>query len=108
MIFLFLNLGGGEIMVVLLFVLLFFGSKSIPDLARTLGKGLREIREATDNIKREIENGASDVTQSPKKVYQDTEDTIKDHKGNVAADGVVPKPENIPNASVPLDQQTDL
>jgi len=64
MIILFLNLGGGEVLLVLLVVLLFFGSKSIPELARGLGKGLREIREATDNIKREIENGANEVSSN--------------------------------------------
>jgi sec-independent protein translocase protein TatA len=49
-----LMLGGGEIMVVLLFVLLLFGSNKIPEIARMLGKGLREFRRATDEIKREI------------------------------------------------------
>ena len=39
---LFLNLGGGEIFIILLVVLLFFGSKRIPELAKGLGKGMRE------------------------------------------------------------------
>jgi sec-independent protein translocase protein TatA len=56
---LFLNLGGGEVVLILLVVVMFFGSKSIPDLARGLGRGLREIKDATENIKREIEDGAS-------------------------------------------------
>lgn len=50
----FLNIGTGELLVIVLFVLLFFGSKSIPDLARTLGKGMREIKNASDAVKREI------------------------------------------------------
>jgi sec-independent protein translocase protein TatA len=50
----FLNIGAGELVVIVLFVLLFFGSKSIPDLARTLGKGMREIKNASDAVKREI------------------------------------------------------
>ncbi|MCG9912536.1 MAG: twin-arginine translocase TatA/TatE family subunit [Flavobacteriales bacterium] len=50
----FLNIGTGELLVIILFVLLFFGSKSIPDLARTLGKGMREIKNASDAVKREI------------------------------------------------------
>jgi sec-independent protein translocase protein TatA len=56
---LFLNLGGGEVVLILLVVVMFFGSKSIPDLARGLGRGLREIKDATESIKREIEDGAS-------------------------------------------------
>lgn len=60
-ILLFLNLGAGEVFVILLVVLLFFGSKKIPDLARGLGKGMREFRDATSNIKREIENSVDEV-----------------------------------------------
>jgi TatA/E family protein of Tat protein translocase len=66
--FLFLNLGGGEIMVVLLVVLLFFGSKSIPNLARGLGKGLREFREASEGIKKEIERSANSIEQETKDI----------------------------------------
>jgi len=40
--------------VIVLFILLFFGSKSIPEFARTLGKGMREIKNASDAVKREI------------------------------------------------------
>ena len=56
---LFLNFGGGEIIVVLLVVLLFFGSKKIPELARGLGKGIREFKDASREIKREIESEAN-------------------------------------------------
>jgi sec-independent protein translocase protein TatA len=38
---LFLNLGGGEVVLILMVVLLFFGAKNIPNLAKGLGKGLR-------------------------------------------------------------------
>ena len=61
---LFLNLGGGEIIVVLLIVLLFFGSKKIPELARGLGRGMREFKDATSGVQREIEESMKDV---PKK-----------------------------------------
>ena len=46
---LFLNLGGGEIFVVLMVVLLFFGSKRIPEFARNLGRGMRQFRNATND-----------------------------------------------------------
>ena len=58
---LFLNLGGGEIIVVLLIVLLFFGSKKIPELARGLGRGMREFKDATSGVQREIEESMKDV-----------------------------------------------
>lgn len=47
-------IGGQEILIILLVVLLLFGSKQIPEFARMMGKGMREFRKATDDIKREI------------------------------------------------------
>jgi sec-independent protein translocase protein TatA len=49
-----LFISGAEIFVVLLIALLFFGSKKIPEVARGLGKGLREFKKATEEIKKEI------------------------------------------------------
>ncbi len=57
----FLNIGGGEFMVILMFILIFFGSKRIPELARSLGKGMREVKDATDSIKQEISGSVRDV-----------------------------------------------
>jgi len=62
-ILLFLNLGGGEIFVVLLVILLFFGSKNIPELARGLGKGLRELKDAANGIQQEIQKSTESITQ---------------------------------------------
>jgi sec-independent protein translocase protein TatA len=61
---LFLNLGGGEIVVVLLVIILFFGSNKIPELARGLGRGMREFKDATSGVQREIEESMKEV---PKK-----------------------------------------
>lgn len=62
---LFFNMGGSEIVLILLLVLIFFGAKKIPELARGLGKGIREFKDATKEIKDEIEDGLNDP---PKKV----------------------------------------
>ena len=72
---LFLNLGSGEIMLVLLFVLLFFGSKSIPDLARGLGKGMREMKDAMNSVQREINR---EVNQAQQAVTQHVDEIKKD------------------------------
>lgn len=56
-------MSGSEIFVILLAVLLLFGSKKIPDAARTIGKGYRELRKATDDIKKEIMDGTSDIRE---------------------------------------------
>jgi len=54
------DVSGGEFLIILLFILIFFGSKNIPDLARGLGRGYRQLRDATNSIKREIQSGAKD------------------------------------------------
>ena len=64
---LFMNLGGGEVFVILLVVLLFFGSKRIPDLAKGLGKGMREFKDAMSGIENEVRNATNDTTPPAKK-----------------------------------------
>jgi sec-independent protein translocase protein TatA len=62
MLFLFLNdISTGEVLIILVFILMFFGSKSIPNMARTFGRTLRQIRDATDDIKRDIRNSTSGI-----------------------------------------------
>lgn len=48
--------GGWEWIVIILVVLIFFGAKKIPELARGLGKGIREFKDATKEIKKDIED----------------------------------------------------
>jgi sec-independent protein translocase protein TatA len=49
------NLGGTELLVVVFVVFLFFGPKKLPEIGRTLGKGLREFRSAMTSVRRDIE-----------------------------------------------------
>lgn len=63
------SFGGVEIAVIVLIILLLFGAKKIPELARGLGQGISEFRKASTDIRKEIENGAreSEINQSKKK-----------------------------------------
>ena len=70
---LFFNLGGGEIFIIVLFVLLFFGSKKIPEVMRGMGKGIRMFKDATNDIQRDIEDSVKDV----KKDIEDTKSKLK-------------------------------
>jgi len=54
------GLGTSEVMVIMVVILIFFGAKRIPELARGLGKGIREFKDATKEIKNDIENAAND------------------------------------------------
>ncbi len=51
------SLGGPEVFIVIFAILLLFGAKKIPELARGMGKGIREFKDATKEIKDEIEEG---------------------------------------------------
>ncbi len=63
------NIGGSEFILIMFVVLLFFGAKGIPDIARSLGKASREFKDAMNGIEREIQSAANDVS-SPKKEEQ--------------------------------------
>lgn len=58
----FLNMGGGEIMLIGIAILLLFGGKKLPELARGLGKGIREFKDASEGVKREIHRNINSVT----------------------------------------------
>ena len=87
-IILFLNMSGGEIFVIMIFILLFFGAESIPKVAKSAGKILYQIRNATDDIKRDIQNSSNNIRKdimdktkgnNPiKDLKDDIEDSIKD------------------------------
>lgn len=54
----YLFISGAEIFVILLIVVMVFGSDKLPEIARGLGKGMRQIKDATNDIKREIKTSA--------------------------------------------------
>ena len=55
-----------HMIVILLIVLLLFGGKKIPELMRGLGKGIREFKDAKDNVKKEIENSINEEPSTKK------------------------------------------
>jgi sec-independent protein translocase protein TatA len=57
----FLNMGGSEIMLILAVVMLLFGGKKLPELARGLGKGIRDFKDASEGVKREIHRNINAV-----------------------------------------------
>lgn len=74
---LFLNLGGSEIILILLLILIFFGAKKIPELARGLGQGMREFKKASQEIQENIENSPNSTTPPAKT------ETKKNNQNNV-------------------------
>jgi len=54
------NLGTWEILIILLVILILFGAKRIPELAKGLGQGIKEFKGAMNNAKKEIEDATTD------------------------------------------------
>lgn len=79
-----LFLSGGEIVVVLLLVVMLFGADKIPEIARGLGKGIREVRNAADDIKDEINRSSTDkdLEKFKSKVEKEKKE-IEDISGSV-------------------------
>ena len=71
----FFNLGPWEILLILVVVLILFGAKRLPELARGLGQGINEFRDAVDSSKEEIINGIKD--DSKNNLEKDSEEWVR-------------------------------
>ena len=58
------SLGATEILIIAIIVLVLFGAKRIPELARGLGQGIKEFRQASKDIKKEIEESSRDINDA--------------------------------------------
>ncbi len=52
------GIGGGELIFIMFIVLMLFGSDKVPEMARTMGKAMAQLKNATNDIKNEIQKGA--------------------------------------------------
>jgi sec-independent protein translocase protein TatA len=73
-----LFISGQEIVILALAVLILFGSKKIPEMARGLGKGMREFRKAADDIKRELNDSAPEISDDLKEAGKNIKDGADD------------------------------
>lgn len=103
--YIFVPMSGGEILLILIIYLLFFGAKGIPTLAQTMGKALYQFRNATRDVQNEIMQSASDIRkQAEVKMDQlDVNETSIRNEGNTHYPPPAPKaaePEEVkPGAS---------
>ncbi len=85
----FLFIGGPEIFIIILVVVMVFGADKIPEIARGLGKGMRQIKDATNDIKKEINESAksqgidTDLAKDIKKEINDVKENIDDMTGPI-------------------------
>lgn len=78
-----LFISGQEILLILALALIFFGAKSIPEIARVLGKGMREFKKATTEIQKEFENSTSDIQKDIKDVKNTFNNNANQIKRNI-------------------------
>lgn len=85
----FLFIGGPEIFVILLIVVMVFGADKIPEIARGLGKGIRQVKDATNDIKKEINDSAkkqgvdTDLTKNIQKEIDAVKNNFEDFTGPI-------------------------
>jgi len=65
------DISGGELIIIVAVIFLLFGPKKIPEIARTLGKGMSDLRRATEQIRNEISKGTDEVKREVNKTVED-------------------------------------
>lgn len=88
-----LFISGAEIFVIFVIVLMLFGADKIPGIAKGLGKGMRQLKDATNDIKREIQDTADkqgidteftqDIKKEVTKIKNKVQDNIDDLTGPI-------------------------
>ncbi|MDG1698241.1 MAG: twin-arginine translocase TatA/TatE family subunit [Polaribacter sp.] len=85
----FLFISGPEVIVIMLIVVMVFGTDKIPEIARGLGKGMRQVKDATNDLKREIKDSTeknkidTDIAKDLKKEVAAVKDNIEDITGPI-------------------------
>ncbi|WP_406683001.1 twin-arginine translocase TatA/TatE family subunit [Seonamhaeicola sp. MEBiC1930] len=85
----FLFISGAEIAFILFIAIMVFGADKLPEIARGLGKGMRTLKDATNDIKHEITKSAENqgidtsITKDVKKELDKVKDELEDFTGSV-------------------------
>jgi len=95
------GIGFQEMLIILVVVLIFFGPKRLPDLAKSLGKGIAEFKKASEEVRKGIEDAVKE--QSAEEAPKPPEDLSAYGKapGSAPAPSVPAKPEPAPPTEVP-------
>jgi TatA/E family protein of Tat protein translocase len=103
-----MSLGWGEMALIFMVALLVFGPKKLPEIGRTLGKGLREFKKASDDLKanweenlREVESPVHDLKQTMNQVKTDVESAV-----TLPDETISPAPESIAPPEVSDNEET--
>lgn len=115
---LFLNIGGPEMILIIFVALLLFGGEKLPEIARGLGKGIRDFKDASEGVKREITNQINNYEEKkPEPAVEEPKAelpaaTTEEHSTVAEAETAdhenatinpTPEPEGVPN-TIPYKQ----
>lgn len=78
MISLFLNLGMSEILLILFVILLLFGSKGLPNIARTLGRGIHEFKRASETVQKDIMHNTGEISHQIKREIEEVKKELEE------------------------------
>ncbi len=114
MILIFNDIAGSEILLILVFILIFFGSKSIPTLAKTFGKTIRQIKDATEDVQNEIKKSGIDIKKDLNltTLIEETKNDIQrplDQMANEIDSSIKyqPKKTHLESKNIPLSKESD-
>jgi TatA/E family protein of Tat protein translocase len=97
------QLGMMELVVIFVVALLVFGPKKLPELGKSLGKGLREFKRATDDLKSSWNDQVRDVEQTANEATSDLRETDREIKAEFnGVNGSQPKD------TVPVKEETSI
>jgi sec-independent protein translocase protein TatA len=104
------GIGGGELILIIFIALMLFGSDKIPEIARAMGKGMAQLKNATNEIKSEIQKGAeaNGIDTSMKELTSTFSDEVEKVKSNLDSNmlpEVAKVKEDIENLTGPIKRQ---
>ncbi len=104
------GIGGGELILIIFIALMLFGSDKIPEIARAMGKGMAQLKNATNEIKSEIQKGAeaNGIDTSMKELTSTFSDEVEKVKSNLDPNmlpEVTKVKEDIENLTGPIKRQ---
>ena len=90
------NLGGGEIILILALVLILFGAKKLPELAKGLGTGIKEFKKATREVTEEVSNAMDETPPPPRRLPQNANPSVSAEAPHVDSAQTVPQSSTSP------------
>ena len=104
------GIGGGELIFIIFIALMLFGSEKIPDVARTMGKFMAQLKNATNDIKSEIQKGAEvqEINESVRGLtssFTEEVDKVKNSVGDNILPEVTKATEDLDSLTGPIKRQ---